>query len=128
MAGTHRRSRERSGLGLRPNLSSSDRERSCSATRWQAQPQKKRPNTAVRTIVTAKKISPKLTTPETANAAASEGSTGVKVLPFANQCAMCAAMARWISTSTAARRGELRDGRMRFFGWMTGKLDMPRRA
>ena len=64
----------------------------------------------MRRIAAAKKISPALTTPALANAIASEGSTGVTVLPAISQCAMCTAITRWIATSDAARHFDRHDG------------------
>ena len=55
MLGTKSSARERSGFGLMPTFKSIQRQRSCSATMWQAQPQKKRPKIAVSTVAARKK-------------------------------------------------------------------------
>jgi hypothetical protein len=80
-----------------PSLPSSQEQRSCTATRWQAQPQKKRPNTSVPAISVTNSTKPALMRPTSMVSIASDGSSGVIVLPVAYQCQMCSP----ISTCTA---------------------------
>jgi len=68
-----------------PSFSIQCRQRSCSASTWQPQPQKKRPKTAVTKIIAAKNSRPALTIDDRLKAMASEGSTGVTELPVLSQ-------------------------------------------
>src|SRR5512134_681077 len=120
-AGTQASRRDRSGWGRRPTFSSSQRDRSWSATRWHAQPQNQRPKRAVIRMAAAKKIRPALTTPPFENAIASEGSTGVTVLPARNQWAMWAAIRTWTAIRLAARHFERREGRILRAGGSEGR-------
>ena len=81
MRGTNASRPIRAGLGLIFSLPSSQRERSCRATKWQPHPQNHRPRIIVLRIASAKKIRPALMMPCLENSIASDGSSGESVLP-----------------------------------------------
>ncbi len=84
---------------------------SWSATRWQAQPQKKRPKISVPSSVTAKKMKPAFTKPSSRVYIDSDGSTGESVRPATAKCAMCRAISPCTPSSTAARHRLRREAR-----------------
>ena len=109
--GANTSSRERTGRGFSPALPSSQALRSCKATTWQAQPQKKRPNTSVLAISARNSRKPALILPSSTVCIASDGSTGVSVLPVASQCQMCAPISTWMPIRNQARLRDTFDGR-----------------
>ena len=108
MIGTIRKARERSGRTRTLRRRNIQAQPSCTAKKWHAHPQKKRPNNNVLAMATPRTISPGLITFSRANLLASDGSSGAKLLPVSSQCAMCASSKTCTKTKTKARRRELR--------------------
>ena len=108
MIGTIRKARERSGRTRIFRRRNNHAQPSCTAKKWHAHPQKKRPKSKVLAMATPRTISPGLMTFSRANLLASDGSSGAKLLPVNNQCAICANSRTCTRTKTKARRRELR--------------------
>jgi hypothetical protein len=94
-----------------PTFISSQRQASCSATMWHAQPQNQRPSSAVDRIASAKNTAPAFRSPRFENSMASEGSSGDSVCRVRHQWTMWTAIATWTAIRTSARHFPARERR-----------------